>query len=182
MDEIRNVTWGLWGEELKEWQAIQRLYLAGFRDVQLLARMFAIIEGESGSYLKAWHANVKRDSTTKNIIYSAKGEMEIKSIDLGFIQKNVVLPAPVSVLPLPEVMKPIVDELFERFPKLARADTAAEIAWEMFQDRGFSPWYAYKPGTPEFKGKVKRGCQAVGNYLGRVLIDDGDKLIWKSSI
>lgn len=182
MDEIRNVTWGLWGEELREWQAIQRLYLAGFRDAQLLARMFAIIEGESGSYLKAWHANVMRENATRSIMYDSQGRMTIKSVDLGFIQRNVVLPAPVAVEPKPEVVKPIIEELFERYPRLARADTSAEDAWILFQDRGFSPWYAYKPGTPEFKARVKRGCQAVGNYLNRVMVDDGDKLIWKSSV
>lgn len=181
MEEIRDVTWGLWGVELKEWQAIQRLYLAGFRDAQILAKMFAVIEGESGSYTKAWHANVMRESVSKGILYDSQGRMTIKSVDLGFIQRNVALPAPVAVDPTPEAMKPVIEELFERYPRLARADHSSEEAWLLFQDRGFSPWYAYKPGTPEFKAKVKRGAKAVGNYLNRVLVDDGDKLIWRSS-
>jgi hypothetical protein len=41
MEERRNVTYGLWGEELPQWMAIQRLVLAGFHDPRVLLNMFA---------------------------------------------------------------------------------------------------------------------------------------------
>ena len=186
MEEIRNVSFGLWGEELKEWQAIQRLVAAGFQDPRLLARMFAIIEGESGSYQRAWHANVMRLPADESdlppyggdIKRDAEGRMTIKSIDLGFIQRNVDIPDAVMAM-TPEAMEPFVDGLFNKYPRLTDPWTAAEEAYALYLDRGFQPWYAYQPGTPAFKAKVKRGCQAVGNYLAKVLVDDGDKLVWK---
>jgi len=179
MEEIRNVTWGLWGEELPEWIAIQRLVRAGFHDPRVLLNMFAIIEGESGSYIRAWHANVKRTPAPEsNIIYNEEGEMEIKSIDLGFIQRSVALSPHAFVAPTEEDMEIFVNKMFDENPLLARADTAAEEAYELYLERGFQPWYAFKPGTPEFRLKKRRGSKAIGNYLLRTQVgkDSNGKL------
>lgn len=171
MEEIRNVTYGLWGEELPIWMAIQRLVKAGFHDPRVLLNMFAIIEGESGSYLRAWHANIKRTPSPElKIIYDPEGKMTVKSIDLGFIQRNVVLNPQVVIEPTEVAMKEFVNRMFEENPKLARADTSAEIAYDLYLDRGFAPWFAYKPGEESFRLKKRRGAKAIGNYLLRTQV------------
>lgn len=170
MEEIRDVTWGLWGEELAHWQTVQRLVLGGFHDPRALLNMFAIIEGESGEYTKAWHANVARDPETKNIVRDASGRMTVKSVDLGFVQMNVVLPTPAKMEMTPEAMRPFVEGMFEEYPDLARADTSAVLAYELYVRRGFQPWYAYKPGTDAFKNKKRYGVKAIADYLLRTQV------------
>lgn len=171
--EIQNVTYGFWGVELKEWQTIQRLVLAGFGEVRILTNMFAIIEGESGSYTKAWHANVRRTpDEVKEIVYDSNGRMFVKSIDLGFIQRNVpVAGGGVWVDPTETAMASFVNEMYEKNPDLADAQKSAEIAFDLFTDRGFQPWYAYQPGTTRFYQKKRRAAKAIANYILRTQVN-----------
>jgi hypothetical protein len=141
------------------------LYKAGFTEVKLLAIMWAIIESESGGYLKAWHNNVMRNED--GTIYLEDGKMIIQSTDLGFIQKNVVHNPPVKLEPTAEKIQPFIDSLFEANPDLARGDKSAEIAYQLYKSRGFQPWYAYSNGS--YKRNISRGCLAVGNMLGLIL-------------
>lgn len=161
-EEIRGITWDLDGEELSPWLAAQRLYKAGFKDAKLLCTMWAVIESESGGYLKAWHHNVERNPDG-TILINQDGLMEIKSTDLGFIQKNIVH-NPHKFLPVEgEQSKLFVADLFESFPDLARGDKSATIAYQMYLLRGFQPWYAYSNGS--YKKSLGRATVAVANYL-----------------
>lgn len=162
VEEIRGITWELDGEELKPWLAAQRLYKAGFKDAKVLAIMWATIEAESGGYLKAWHHNVTRneDGTIKR---TADGRMEVRSTDLGFIQRNVPH-SPFVLLPTTgDESKLFVEELFTANPDLARADKSSEIAFQLWKQRGFQPWYAYTNG--HYKKSMDRACLAVANFL-----------------
>jgi hypothetical protein len=171
-EEYRDVTFGYWGVELKEWQAIQRLVLAGFGEVRLLTNMFAIIEGESGSYTKAWHANVLRDPLhTGPIVRNETGQMLVQSVDLGFIQRNVdVAGSGTWVDMTEEAMASMVNALFDENPALADAQLSAEIAFDLFSQRGFQPWFAYKPGTVGFYAKKRRAAKAIANYILRTQV------------
>lgn len=186
--EIRDVTFGLWGSELPEHAAIQRLVRAGFPvwvpshlDVESphspLLEMFAIIEGESGSYVKAWHANVLRDPPfTGQIVLDEMGMMTIKSIDLGFIQLNVNVVPDATVTPNEPTMAAYVQSQFDHHPELARADLSAMIAHDLWLERGFKPWFAYKPGTDNYRQKKARGAKAIGNWLARSFVGRIDPL------
>lgn len=161
-EEIRGITWDLDGEQLDPWLAAQRLYNAGFKDAQELCVMWAVLEAESGGYLKAWHHNVTRneDGTIKRF----DGDlMEVKSTDLGFIQKNIVH-NPKPLLPIEgDQSKLFVADLFDAFPDLARGDLSAKIARQLFLQRGFQPWYAHTNKT--YKRSMPRACVAVANFL-----------------
>lgn len=173
-EEYRNITFGLWGVELAEWQTIQRLVLAGFGEVRLLCNMFAIIEGESGSYTKAWHANVKRDENDKIVRRTGANadQMFMTSIDLGFIQRNLPIAGGGAWVDMtPETMENIVETLFAENPKLADAEESAKIAWTLYSQRGFQPWYAYKPGTQGFYLKKRWAAKAIANYLLRTQVN-----------
>jgi hypothetical protein len=160
-EEIKGITWDLDGEELKPWLAAQRLYKAGFKDANVLATMWAIMEAESGGYLKAWHHNVVRNED--GTIFQSEGLMEIKSTDLGFIQKNIVH-NPHVILPIVgDQSKLFVEDLFLSFPELARGDESAKIAYELYKTRGFQPWYAWSNKT--YEKSMGRACVAVSNFL-----------------
>lgn len=160
-EEIRGITFGLDGEELKPWLAAQRLYKAGFKDAKLLATMWAVIESESGGYLRAWHHNVVRNEF--GTIKLANNLMEVKSTDLGFIQRNIVH-NPHVFLPIEgNESQLFVDNLFVIHPELARADKSAEIAYQMYKQRGFQPWFAYT--NKSYERNLGRACVAVANYL-----------------
>lgn len=165
MEEIHGVTWGLDGAQLEPWQAAQRLYKAGFADTQLLCKMLAVIRGESGWYLKAWHHNVLRDADG-NIQRTADGKITIKSTDLGFIQRNVVHTPPKVLADADS--QAFVDQLFLTYPELARGDESAKIAWNLYKARGFQPWYAYTNGG--WKNHLEQSCLAVGNYVAMVFL------------
>lgn len=184
MEEIMHITWDLDGVELAEWQAIQRLYRAGFHDMLTLGTMFAIIEGESGSFTKAWHANVNRDSAGNIVRDNRAGEdyMCITSIDLGFIQYNVNVDN--QFVPMDaSYMQAYVDALWIHYPELADAQQSSEKAYDLFVDRGFLPWYAYKPGTLGFYQKKRRAAKAIGDWYLRTQVakladipEDGGKI------
>jgi len=160
-EEIKGVTYNFYGEQLEPWQAAQRLYNAGFKETKLLAIMWAVMEGESGGYLKAWHHNVLRDEAG-NIARDTEGKFTVNSTDLGFIQKNVVHNPPKKLLDSESQV--FVDRLFDDNPRLANGQESANIAWAMYKERGFSPWYAYTNGS--FERSLPRACVAVGNFLG----------------
>lgn len=181
MEEIRDVTYGLWGYKLPNWQSATYLVRAGFHDPRVLLNMFAIIMGESGSYLNAWHANVRR-TPEDNILYDIYGNMTVKSIDLGYIQKNVEISPDFVVQPTAAAMKPLVEAKFAEFPGLADAQESAYIAYDLYLARGFAPWYAYKPGTPEWQLKKKSGAKAIADFLIHTQVGKIDgklpKLVW----
>lgn len=170
-EEIRGVTYDFDGVELREWQAIQRLYRAGFTDLITLGHMFAIVEGESGSYTKAWHANVTRDAEGMILRKTEDGvdKMQIKSIDLGFIQRNVNV-TDVWVEMDPEAMAEWVNQMWDAHPHLADAQLSAEAAFDLWTDRGFQPWYAYKPGTQGYYQKKRRAGKAIANFYERTQV------------
>jgi hypothetical protein len=175
MEEIKGMTWDLWGEELSHEQSIQRIVNAGFPikgGVALI--MFAIVEGESGEYQKAWHANVQRNED--GTIYRSEGMMTVKSIDLGFMQFNVEISPDVRVEMTTEAMTNFVEAMFADHPDLANPVASAERAYELWTRRGYQPWYAYKPGTDAFKLKKKYGAKAFANWLAHSYVDRKLKL------
>lgn len=169
LEELYGITWGLWGAELDPWQAAQRLYRAGFTDAKTLATFWAVLEAESGGFLKAWHHNVERE-LDGSIKRDAEGRMTVKSTDLGFIQRNVLHSPAIRLRVEAEASAKFVEALFAELPELARGDESAAIAFQMFQSRGFQPWYAYTNGS--YKRSLERGCLAVANFLGKVLLRD----------
>jgi hypothetical protein len=164
---------------------MQRLILAGFHDPRVAINMFAVIEGESGSYTKAWHANVKRlDDENKSIVRDAQGRMFVKSVDLGFIQRNLVMAGGGVWMPMEEdAMSEFIETLFNENPDLAVADKSAIIAYELFSTRGFQPWYAYQPGTVKWQHKKRIASKALAEYLLRTQVGKIDgvlpELVWK---
>jgi hypothetical protein len=174
VEELRGITWGLDGAELAPWQAAQRLYKAGFIVAKELAIFWSVIEAESGGYLKAWHHNVTRNADG-SIFKTADGLMEVRSTDLGLIQKNVVHSPRVQLSVSGTESQAFVNDLFAANPELARGDESAEIAREMFEQRGYQPWYAFSNGS--YKRSLDRGCLAVGNYLGMALVGNSNLLM-----
>jgi len=169
IEEIRNITWGLNGAQLSPWQAAQRLYKAGFKDVKLLAIAWAVMEAESGGYLKAFHHNVKRDENGL-ILRDADGKMIVLSTDLGFIQKNIVHPPNTKILVQETASQEFVEQLFKTNSDLADGQKSANIAWAFYKLRGWQPWYAYS--NESYKRSLPRGCEAVANFLGKVLLNN----------
>lgn len=172
-ETIRGITYNFGGPELTPVQAAQRLYLAGFKDAKDLCIAWAVMESESGGYLRAWNHNVVRDDNG-DIHRTADGNFLIKSTDLGFIQRNVVHSSLVEMPFDSEKSQAFVDKLFEEHPMLARGDESAEIAHNLFVRRGFSPWYAYL--NKSYKRNLERACLAVGNYLAMVYVGDKNLL------
>lgn len=172
VEEIPGITFAFEGEELPEWMAIQRLYRGGFTDPRILLVMFAIIEGESGSFLQAWHMNVNRqlDGTIIRYVEPDGDYMGVKSIDLGFAQFNVVVASNTYVKMTQEEVSLFVADKFEENPRLIQADTSSEDAFELHSRRGFTPWVAYQPGTAAFKLKKRRAVKALGNWLTRTQV------------
>ena len=162
MVEIRGVTYGLDGEQLAPLQAAQRLFKAGFKDAKVLAIMWAILEGESGRYLKAWHHNVERNEDG-SIKERTPGMMIVRSTDLGFIQRNVVIQGGVEIAMTESASGVLVESLFAANPDLARGDKSAEIAFALYQDRGYQPWYAYS--NRSYRRHLEAACSAVREYL-----------------
>lgn len=172
MEELRDITFGLWGEKLPDYLGIQRLVWAGF-PIQngVLLDMLATIEGESGFYLKAWHANVVRASdANQSIVYDVDGNLQVKSIDLGFVQRNVAFGEIQRVAPNVDAVKLFVEKQFTLHPDLARADESAVEAYQLWTARGFQPWYAYQPGTPKWRRKKAQAAKAIADYLLRMRV------------
>jgi hypothetical protein len=64
----------------------------------------------------------------------------------------------------------LANELFEQNPDLADGQKSADMAWELFQTRGWQPWYAHTNGS--YKKGLPSACVAVGKYLAKVLVGD----------
>lgn len=171
MVEIRGVTWDLGGTRLYPFQAAQYLYKAQgakagvssypFRDAKRLMEACAIMGGESGWYVKAWHANVVRDDEGR-IVRDALGKMTVKSVDLGWIQRN----ADVTDAALADnEVAPFVENLFDSntYGYLDRPALAATEAANLYLARGWQPWYAYSNGG--WRTHLPTAGLAVGNFL-----------------
>lgn len=178
MEHIRNINYGFGGEELAEWQAIQRLVRSGFSDVRVLGTMFAIVEGESGSYTRAFHCNVERtldeDGNPDLIVrktIDGVDYMFVKSVDLGFMQFNTDISGTgVWIQMTEEAVAQFIDTMFDEEPWKANAQLSSERAYELYLQRGFTPWYAYKPGTISFQEKKRRAGKAIANYYLRTQV------------
>lgn len=171
MEEIRGVTYDFTGERLFPFQAAQYLYQAAslkagqqfypFREAKTLMTACAVMGGESLWYLKAWHANVARNPDG-TINRPQPGMLTIKSIDLGWIQRNADIE---DVDILDEDVEPLVQELFSSgdYAYLDRPARAAEEAARLFIARGWQPWYAYSNGG--WKRHLPNAGVAVANFL-----------------
>lgn len=182
-EEIQHVTYDFDGARLQPWQAVHK---AGFTDAKLLATGYAVMMGESGRYLKAWHHNVLRNEDD-TILRDEQGRMTVRSTDLGFIQKNIAH-SPAKVLEMtPEASGALIESLFAANPKLALGDESAKIAWAMFnskdntgQKRLWTPWYAWVNGN--YKKGLPSACEAVGNFLDFDLNHtDGHRIVRKGA-
>lgn len=168
LEEIRDITFGLWGHELSHQQTIQRLVSAGFpiKGGHLLT-MFAIVEGESGEYQRAFHANIHRwpenaDGVKKIqrfvwripagepaqwILLGPDEEpavdepvfMKVKSIDLGFCQRSVEI-SPDEMIEMDfEAVDVWVNGLYDGpYAHLAVPWTAAKDAFDFWVAHDFS--------------------------------------------
>lgn len=168
---IENVTHGFSGPRLHGWQLAQRGYLAGFTDAKLLAVFIAVMRAESGGYLRAFHHNATRDDAGKIVRTTAEDGtelMQVRSTDLGLIQRNVVHPEPRLIAMNERAVADFVHELFERHPKLANGQESANIAWGLYEARGWQPWYAHSNGS--YKKGLPSSCTAIANFLDRVLL------------
>lgn len=189
MEEIRNITWGLWGAELSHVQTIQRIITAGFpiwkaepQPHSPALNMFAIVEGESGEYQRAWHSNVERWSDENKTIKRFEQQadlsfkavplgspepdlvfMRVKSIDLGFMQVNKQVGEYVEMGL--EAVELFVEAQFAKYPELASPVESCQVALALWKSRGFQPWYAYQPGTEKWRLKKRYGAIAFGQWL-----------------
>ena len=169
MDPWYGIIYSFDGARLSPQQAVDRLYKAGFTDVQTLCVGYAVMMGESGCYLKAWHNNVERNDDG-TIALDADGKMTVRSTDLGFIQRNVRHKTPVKLEPTPEAVRPFIDSLFAAHPELARADESAKIAKALYDAAGgrWTPWYAYLGGN--YRRSLPSACGAIRHYLESVFL------------
>jgi hypothetical protein len=186
LEHIYKINYGFGGVELAEWQAIQRLVRSGFTDLRVLGTMFAIVEGESGSYTRAFHCNVdrtldadgKRDLIVRKEINGVEC-MHVNSVDLGFMQFNTDIPGAGIWLEMrEEVVADFIKTMFAAEPWKADAQRSSERAYEMYLQRGFQPWYAYQPDEVHFQEKKRRAGKAIANYylrtqVPRLPIDNG---------
>jgi hypothetical protein len=178
LEHINKITYGFGGAELAEWQVIQRLVRSGFSDLRVVGTMFAIVEGESGSYTRAFHCNVdrtldingQRDLIVRKNIDGAD-HMFVKSVDLGFMQFNTDLPGTGQWIKMDEaVVAEFITEMFNAEPWKANAQLSSERAYELYLQRGFQPWYAYKPDDIGFQEKKRRAGKAIANYYLRTQV------------
>jgi hypothetical protein len=171
VEEIRGVTWDLAGERLYPFQAAQYLYNASttkngviihpFREAKVLTVACATMGGESDWRLRSWHANVLREEDG-SIKRDSQGRITIKSIDLGWIQRN----ADIADLPYRDTeIAPLVQSLFdsEQFGYLDRPALAANEAARLYVDRGWQPWVAYSNGG--WRRHLPNAGLAVANFI-----------------
>jgi len=182
MEHIIWVNYGFYGERLDTVQRTQRLYNTkdrtwGFKDVFTLAIAYAVMMGESGGYLKAFHHNVERDAEGNIVrhIIDNKEHMKVKSTDLGFIQKNTPHSPNVMIEMTKEASLEFVDELFISNPALCIGWDSCKIAYNMYLNRGFSPWYAYTNGS--YKKSLDQASVAVGKLAANKFLGDSDYVI-----
>lgn len=178
MEHIKNINYGFGGVQLAEWQTVQRLVRSGFSDLRVLGTMFAIVEGESGGYTRAFHCNVDRTldaDGNKNLIVrkqiNGKDYMYVKSVDLGFMQFNTDLPGVGQWVEMnEEIVAGFIKKMFDAESWKADAQLSSEHAYEMYLQRGFHPWYAYKPNDVHFQEKKREAGKAIANYYLRTQV------------
>lgn len=191
VEEIRGVTWDLWGEELSHEQTVQRIVNAGFPVKGGAAfKMFGIVEGESGEWLKAWHINVVRFTDAdgnsniqrfdSNGIENKLGSfMKMKSIDLGLMQINTEISPDQLIEMTKEKVTEFVDNMFTLHPELSSGVESCAIAFDIWSKRGFSPWLAYKPGTDKWKIKMREACFGFANWAAHSYVGRTDPVTGK---
>jgi hypothetical protein len=156
---VKGQTWDLDGALLEPFQMAQRFYRAGFKDVDTLVECVATMYGESGGWLRAWHHNVLRDGNG-DVVFDQDGNMTVTSTDLGLIQRNVVH-RPAILAPPVEGAR-VADGLFDRYPEWADGQKSADEARDLWQMRGFQPWYAHAT----WRSRTGKAVEAVGEFLG----------------
>lgn len=136
--------------------------------------MFAIVEGESGSYTRAFHCNVNRTQDEEKLIVRKQINgvdfMKVNSVDLGFMQFNTPIPGDTWVQMTTDAVSDFINRLFEDEPWKADAQESSERAYELYLRRGFQPWYAWKPDDPRFHEKKRRAGKAIANYYLRTQV------------
>lgn len=155
--EERGITWDLAGTELHPYQASGYLYDAGFHDRNENAIGCAVMYAESGWYLEAWHINQGPNSV-------AGETLDVASIDLGWIQRNVEPPGTVELAWTKEAVADFVAGMFTTHPDLAKPRKSAEAARQLFEARQWQPWVAFSSGA--YKRYLNLACLAAGNSLG----------------
>lgn len=144
--------------------------------------MFAIVEGESGSYTRAFHCNVDRTQDDEKLIVRKQINgidfMKVNSVDLGFMQFNTPVPGDTWVQMTEVAVSQFIDDMFEKEPWKADAQKSSERAYDLFLQRGFQPWYAFKPDDERFQEKKRRAGKAIANYylrtqVPRLPVDNG---------
>ena len=172
MDPEYGIIYSFDGTRLSPQQSVDRLYKAGFTDVQTLAVGYATMMGESGRYLRAWHNNVNRNADG-SIALDAQGQMIVTSTDMGYIQRNIKHTPAVHLLPEADVVRPFIDDLFTAHPELARADESAKIAKQLYDSAGgkWTPWFAFDNGN--YKKGLPSACSAIDTYLQAVFLGIG---------
>lgn len=173
VEEIYGITYKFDGERLDPVQSVQRLYLAGFKELKLLGIGYAVMMGESGRYLKAWHANVRRlpDGTISRREDAGTSYMRVSSVDLGYCQFNVPT-FDEEVEMHPEATAEFVAGLFDNHPEYADGFLSCEEAWSFYQRRGWSPWYAYV--NKSYKRGLPSSGPALCNYFGMSVVGQKD--------
>jgi hypothetical protein len=121
------------GDHLLPREVAHLLYTHGWRDVVTLAEMVAVVYAESGAYTEA----VSRENRNG-------------SRDYGLFQLSYD----------PDVQTMSRDE----WKAMAfTPDEAAEYASELFERRGFQPWFAY--GTANYERQLRKSAGGVANFL-----------------
>ena len=164
-EEIRGVTWDIGGWRLYPRQKAEFAYAGGFVDAVELYTAIATFDAESGGYVEAWHINVARTDDGK-IRRDDDGRFTAKSIDLGWIQRNVPLG---DRLVHDADAATLAEETFDLNPDLRRPLKSAEIARDLFEARQragqnpWGPWYAYLNGS--YHRHTGGAALAVGNWI-----------------
>jgi hypothetical protein len=195
-EEIQHVSWDFYGDRLDQVQRCQRLFNVkgndwGFKDAFILALAYAIMMGESGGYLKAYHHNVERNDDRTIARYYFTGTsyvtdqsqsvdgfeyMKVLSTDWGFIQRNVVNSPAVFLRMDATIVKKYVDDFYLLHPELADGYKSSNIAWNMSKKgTDFTPWFAYDNGG--YKKSLGNACVAVGKFLANKYLNDPDYVI-----
>jgi hypothetical protein len=160
LEHYRGITWDLAGTRLKDWQAADFLDRAGFgkHGPLVLVDGVATMIAEAGLHLRAFHLNVDRDSDGR-IVRDSQGRMHVKSADLGWIQKNT--PSDRHIPVTEEAAAELVAELFEEHPNLAKPLPSALVAYALYKERGYQPWYGYAHRAAH----MGQAVLSVANYL-----------------
>lgn len=180
---IENISYGFYGPRLDQVQRMQRLYGGGFKDASLMVVAYAVMMGESGGYLKAFHHNVERnpDETIKRYNINGEDHMKVISTDLGFIQKNTLHSPAALVLMTEDESLAFVDGLFEDHPELANGYDSCAVAWQMYntvvggKKRLFTPWFAYL--NKSYVKSLPNASVALGKWAANKYLNEPDYVI-----